>query len=444
MSLFGLFERRVSVENPAVPLTQATLLDWMAGPPVDSGVVVNENTALTMSAVYRCTSLISSVSAALPLHVFEPNSKNRSYSEILANPHPELTPYELWKLTYVHRCVGSNAYLQKIRDRVGRVRELWPITPTRVKVGRLPPTELNPSGKVFSVMDDKGEYHARTSREIMHLPGLMYDGTLGLSLVRVAAQGIGMALAAERYGAKLFGSGNLLSGILKTEQRLAQADAEKLQARWRQMMSGLSRAHDVAVLDSGAAFQSLTMPNDEAQLLESRQFQINDVCRFWGVPPFLMMQTEKSSSWGTGLEQQALGWVKFDLGPQWLVPTEQRVSRELLMNARFCEYAVEGLLRGDSQARAEFYRAMHGIGAYSVNEIRELENRPPVKDGDVRLQPLNMVPLGTPPPDPAEAGGGGGDQAPPGDGDDNDDDEPDATTPSKKQMKKKDGVKRWL
>lgn len=395
--LFGLFESRANLENPAVPLTSSSLLDWFGGGRVDSGVAVNEQTAMKMSAVFRCVSLISSVSASLPLHIYAEGTKDRAVSALLDDPNPEMTPLELWRLTYVHRCLWGNAYMQKVRNGGGRVVELWPITPDRVKVGRVPRSTVNPQGKMFEVLDDAGRPQPMTPREVLHLPGLSYDGLLGMSLVRAAAQGIGLALAAESFGARLFGSGNLLAGILKTDQRLDQDQAETLQARWQQMSQGLDRAHKVAVLDSGAMFQSLTMPSVDAQMLESRHFQVTDASRFWGVPPFLMMETEKSTSWGTGLEQQAQGWVTFDLHPAWLAPTEQRITKELVDPGTYAKYKSEGLLRGDSAARGVFYRVMREVGAMSANDIRELEDRPPIPGGDVYLEPANLVPLGSQP-----------------------------------------------
>lgn len=397
MSLFGLFERRSALDNPAVPLTSASLLDVLGGHPTDSGVQVNEQTAMRMAAVWRCVSLISNVSASLPLHVYKQGTLEQTTSTLLDNPHPEMTCYELWRVTYVHRCLWGNAYLYKVRDSVGRVQELRPLHPQQVQVGRVNSSELNPSGKIFKVTDQNGEPHPMTSREIMHIPGLGYDGVTGVSPIRAAAQCIGLSLAAEQYAAKLFGSGNLLSGILQTEQRLQQADAERLQTRWSKMVGGMDRAHGVAVLDSGAKFQSLTMPNSDAEMLASRKFQVNDLGRFFGVPPFMLMDTEKSTSWGTGLEQQAQGWVTFDLGPTWLHPTEARITKELTPNNVYAKYAVQGLLRGDSAARAEWYRTMREIGVYNVDEIRELEDLPPVPGGKGkgRLQPLNFTPLGT-------------------------------------------------
>ncbi len=399
MSLFGLFEQRASPESPAVPLTASNMLEWLTGPPGDSGIPVTEKSSMGMSAAYRCTALISSVGGALPLHPYIKGTHRRTEATILDDPHPDMTPYEYWRLTYVHRCLWGNHYSQKIRDNKSQVRWLYPLHPSQVRVGKTRPTEANPSGKVFEITDDSGATTPMTPWEILHIPGLGYDGITGVSPIRLAAQGIGMALAAERHGAKLFGSGNLLSGILQTEQKLQEPDAKRLLARWEKLSSGLERSRRTAVLDSGAKFQSLTMPNDDAQFLESRRFQVTDLGRYFGVPPYLLFETEKSTSWGSGLEQQAQGWITFDLHPQWLAPTEQRATKELLIRKHYAKYSVQGLLRGDSQARAEFYRAMRELGAFSANDIRELEDRTPVPNGDGFLQPLNFVPLGTIPTD---------------------------------------------
>lgn len=404
-----MFERRASPENPQYPLTSSKLLEWLGGVESTAGEDVSEQGSLALSTVYRCTSLISSVCAALPLPTYRTGTRERSAQTLLDNPHPELTALELWRLTYAHRCLWGNAYLQKIRNKRYQVTELWPISPERVTPFRDKGTALNPTGKKFRVVDDDGKAKVFTSWDIMHLSGLGYDGLQGYSPVRLGAQGIGMALAAERYAGKLFGSGNLMSGILQTEQRLDESQARQLKQRWQERVGGTGNAHEVAVLDSGASFQSVTMPNDDAQLLESRHFQVSDIARFFGVPAFLLGETEKSTSWGTGLEQQAQGWITFDLHPQWLAPTEQRITKELFVDMgvdTYAKYKLEGLLRGDSQSRAEFYRVMREVGGFSANDIRELEDRPPIPDGDGFLQPMNLVPLGTepaPPPEPAAA-----------------------------------------
>ncbi|MEU7376546.1 phage portal protein [Streptomyces albidoflavus] len=407
MSLFGLFERRASVENPKVPLTSESLLSLLGGSPGVSGVAVTETSSLRMPAVWRAVSVIANVSAALPLHTYVAGTKDRATVALLDDPHPELTRFELWRLLYVHRLLWGNAYAQKIRNGAGVVVQLWPVRPDRVKVDREPSTEDNPGGKVFWVKDDQGRRVRLTSREILHLPALGYDGVTGCSPVRAAAEGIGLGIAAEKAAAELYGSGNMISGILQTEQRLTREQAASLKAAWSAKLSGGS-ALDIGVLDSGASFQPVTMPYKDSQFLESRQFQVTEVSRMFGVPPFLLMSTEKSTSWGTGLEQQAQGFVTWDLAPTWLTPTEQRVTKELLDPTRqYAKYQLGGLLRGDSSARATFYRAMRDTGAFSADDIRDLEDLTPLggREGNMRLQPMYMAPLGSDPTATAPAAG---------------------------------------
>lgn len=411
--LFGLFDGRTSrsLENPAQPLTSTALAEFLGGVRSDAGMSVSETSALRMPAVWRAVAVISGVSSALPLPTYKEGTRERAPFELLRNPHPELTPVELWRFAYLYRVLWGNAYVQKIRNGGGQIRELWPVSSERVQVEREQPSDGNPTGKIFWATDDWGVTHRKTSHEIMHIPGLGYDGLTGCSPVRLATQGIGLALAAEKSAARLFGSGNMVGGVLQTEQRLEPDQAERLKARWKAKMSGVHNSHEIAVLDSGASFNPVTMPNTDAQFLESRQFEVTEIARMFGVPPFLLMATEKSTSWGTGLEQQAQGWVTFDLNPTWLTPTEQRITKELLPPSLYANYQMGGLLRGDSQARATYYRAMRDVGAYSANDVRALEEMPPLpegKGGDVYLQPMYMAPLGSNPlaPDDAQAAGG--------------------------------------
>ena len=386
--------RRSSPEDPTRPLTSTSLAEFLAGPRSAAGVTVTAQSSLTMAAVYRSVALISGVASALPLKTYDHGTRNTTRSLLLDDPHPDMTSLELWRLSYVHRCLWGNSYLQKVRDRGGRMQWLYPLMPDRVKVGRVPYSAANPAGKIFEVTDERGEKHPMTSADICHIPGFGYDGVCGVSPVRLARQGIGLGLAAEEYGARLFGSGSLMSGILQTEQRLDQEQAEILHDRWQAKVAGLGRSHEVAVLDSGVKFESMTMPNTDAQFLESRRFQTSEVGRFFGVPAFLLGETEKSTSWGTGLEQQAIGWVMFDLHPQWLAPTEQRITKELTGPRVDAKYSVQGLLRGDSAARAAYYRVMREVGAHSANDIREFEDLPPIEGGDTYAVPLNLGVLG--------------------------------------------------
>jgi HK97 family phage portal protein len=393
-SLLGA--RNANIEHPAVPLTSTTLVDWLGGPKVAAGVAVTEKTSMGMPAVWRAVTLISGTAASLPLHAYQNGDATRqpvtrgTAATLLDDPHPDMTPFELWETGYGHLCLWGNAYFRILRTRAGQVRELWPLHPSQVKVGRSSFDAM----KIYEVTDENGHAEPHTDATILHVPGFGYDGICGVSPIRAARQGIGLAMAAEQYGAQLFGSGSLASGILQTEQRLEQDKADELKRRWNQKAKGLAHAHEAVVLDAGLKWTQLTIPPDDAQFLESRRFQITEIGRMFGVPPFLLMETEKSTSWGTGLEQQALGWVKFDLR-RYLIRFEQRLSRLIRPENVYARYAVEGLLRGDSAARAAWYKAMWDIGVYNTDEIRAYEDLAPVEGGDQRYRPLNMGALGT-------------------------------------------------
>lgn len=399
MTVFGAVREARSVrnaveaENPALPLTDTRLIDYLGIQSTKAGKDVNEITALGSSGVWRAVQISSNVPAALPLHAFREEGEKRIRATgrpaaLLDDPHPDMTPFEFWQTVFVHRRLWGNAYVRKLRNQLGVLAEMWTIHPGRVKVGR----ESEAGRKVY-VID--GGKEVLSDNEILHLPGMGYDGICGVSPVRAARESIGLGLAAEEFGARLFGSGSLASGILQTEQRLTQRQADALSKRWKDKQTGLESAHGTVVLDKGAKFHQLTIPPGDAQFLESRRFQVVEICRWFGIPPFLMFETEKSTSWGTGLEQQALGWVKFDLQPE-LVAIEQRLTKHVLRpSAVYARYGLEGLLRGDSAARANFYRSMWNIGALSTNEIRAYEELEAVEGGDVRYRPLNMGELGT-------------------------------------------------
>lgn len=383
-----------TLENPAVPISSNALSGLLGISPDVTGVTVTEKSSLRFAAVWRGVSVISGIGGATPLHAFRTGTLERRTVRILENPHPDMTAFEFWRNAYAHRVMWGNSYALKVKNRAGAIVELHPIDPSRVKVTNVGSSDSNPAGKFFIIDGDLDNPLTRDS--IFHIPGMGYDGTCGVSPIRMAATTVGMGLAAEEYGARLFGSGSLMGGILQTEQRLDQASADRLKESWRNKVAGLSKAHEVAILDQGAKFQPVTMPNTDAQFIESRDFQVSEISRWLGLPPFLLMQTNKSTSWGTGLEQQAIGFVKFDLHPQWLKPTEARITKELTGDGIYAKYRLEGLLRGDSAARAAFYNVMRQVGAYSANDIRDLEDLPPVEGGDTYLEPLNMVPLGTP------------------------------------------------
>lgn len=408
-----LTPRAQGPEDPAVPLTSTTILEWVGGPAGKAGKRVTENGSLTMPAVWRAVNLIAGTCAAMPLHAYKSRGPARilqdsgAAADLLGDPHPDLTAFELWELGYGSALTWGNAAYRKLRDPLGTIRELWWIEPSRMTYGR-----ADDGSKVYVI--DGDEDHPLTDREILHVPGFGYDGVCGVSAIRLAREGIGLALAAEEYGASLFGSGSLASGLLTTEQRIDPGKASELKALWKAAGggTGLDSAHDIRVIGSGAKFQQLTIPPADTQFIESRRFQIDEVARIFGVPPHMLGETQKSTSWGTGIEEQNIGFVTYTLRP-WLTRFEQRLTKHLLRpDTVYAHYAVEGLLRGNSAARSAFYRQLWEFGALSTNDIRALEELPPVEGGDQRFVPLNFGPLVAssttpalepPPPDPEPA-----------------------------------------
>lgn len=382
-----------SVENPQHPLTSQALVDLMVGPATDAGVSVSEKSALGLPAVYRAIALIAGTCGGLPLHAYRDKGGVRermpSQPALVAKPHPDLTTFEWAELVYVHLLGWGNAYLRIGRDQNGTARELWPIEPSRVKVGRTRDGE-----KMYGIDSRQAEdgLLPLSDRDVLHIPGLGYDGVVGMSPVRAARQAIGMALATERHGARFFGSGTMLSGILKTDQRLDQTTADTLKARWKAANGGPDKSHDIAVLGSGTDFTPISISPQDAQFIETQRFGVAQVARIFGVPPHLLMDTERSTSWGTGIEQQSIGFVTYTLRP-WLIRVEQRLSR-LLPQPQYVKFSVEGLLRGDTKARYASYGLGRQWGWLSVNDIRRLEDMPPVDGGETYMQPLNMTGLG--------------------------------------------------
>jgi HK97 family phage portal protein len=409
MPVLRRFAEQRSIENPAVPLTSTSLMELLDGMPTHSGVSVNEKTAMRLVAVYRCVELIAGTCAALPLKAYRKGTRTRVDSPVLDDPHPELTAFETWEIGYASLLLWGNAYFRKLRDGTGRVRYLWPIHPGRVKPEFVEPTGANPGGKVFVIADKDGQRHPYTGYEILQIPGLGYDGLQGLSRIQLAKQGLGVGLAAEEYAARFFGSGTHLSGIITADANIDQVAADAIKLRWKEKVGGLAKAHDIAVLGGGAKFQPISIPAKDAELLASREYGVTEIARLFGLPPYAIGDVEKSTSWGTGIEQQKIGLVQFTLQPSYLTRVEQRLTKEVLLNpAVYAEYTIEGLLRGDAKARAAFYEAMVRIRAMNPNEVRARENLEPYEGGDEFINP-NIEPA--PADDDAEDGGEDGSEA---------------------------------
>jgi len=393
---------RNSLENPQVPISSAEVSKLFDGLPSNAGPFVNEQKSLTIAAVWRAVNLIAGSIAALPLHAYKTVGDTREQmpagsraAMLLDNPHPDMTRFEWLELLLGHVLLWGNAYAFLTFSGVRNEPKLIPMHPSKVK----PCRHKKDGSKYYEIDGMEGEFTDANLRgaddraRVLHIPGFGYDGTKGMSAIKAARQSLGLALAAEEFGARLFANGALSTGIVTTEKSIGDPQMKALAAQWKQKRSGLDKAFDTIFLDGGLKYQQLTIPPEDAQFLQSRSFQIDEIGRWYGVPSFMLNSTEKSTSWGTGIEQQQIGFLKFTLR-SWLERFEQRFTKMLPPEPAYAKFSVEGLLRGDSAARSAFYREMWGIGVFSVNDILRFEDMAPVAGGDVHYVPLNMAALG--------------------------------------------------
>lgn len=314
-----LRELRSNPENPSYPLTSQVLIDMFAGTKTDAGVFVNERSAQRVVAVYRAWSLLAGTIGSLPVRAFTGESPggqrwDGDAASLLAYPGgrdpvtgiaTEGSPSAVlfYETLVVHLLSWGNAYVVKIpnvaRSRIVALDLLQPsmVTPRWVRK-----TAGNPTGKEFVISGDDGQYTIATPRDVIHIRAMGQDLLCGISPIGAARQALGLAVAAEEYGARLFGSGNLMAGILQTDQRLQQPDADRLRDRWRAKLQGLASAYDVAVLDSGAKWQPIGIPPQDSQFIQSREFGVTEVARLYGIPPHMLAQVEKSTCIPKGVQ----------------------------------------------------------------------------------------------------------------------------------------------
>ena len=362
-----------------------------------SGKAVNERTAMQTTAVYACVRILAEAIAELPLHVYRykpDGGKEKAFNHPLyyllhTEPNPEMTSFVFRETLMGHLLLWGNAYAQIIRDGAGRVLALYPLLPGKMTVDR------TSSGQLFyEYRTDSGSVTLRPEN-VLHIPGLGFDGLIGYSPVAMAKNAIGMAIACEEYGASFFANGANPGGVL--EHPGVVKDPKRVRESWNTVYQGSANAHRIAVLEEGMKFQAIGIPPEQAQFLETRKFQINEIARIFRVPPHMVGDLEKSSF--SNIEQQSLEFVKYTLDP-WVVRWEQAIQKALLLPSEkavyFAKFNVDGLLRGDYASRMTGYSTGRQNGWLSANDIRELEdmNRISAEEGgDLYLINGNMTKL---------------------------------------------------
>jgi HK97 family phage portal protein len=371
-----------------------------------SGKTVNERTAMQTTAVYACVRILAEAVAGLPLHVYryrpdggkERVSQHPLYSILHDEPNPEMTSFVFRETLMSHLLLWGNAYAQVIRDGRGQVMALYPLLPNKMDVARAANGELTYTyrrdAEESRINPDSGTVTLRRD-EVLHIPGLGFDGLIGYSPIAIAKNAIGMAMATEEYGASFFANGANPGGVL--EHPGVVKDPKRVRESWNAVYQGSGNAHRIAVLEEGMKFQAIGIPPEQAQFLETRKFQINEIARIFRVPPHMVGDLEKSSF--SNIEQQSLEFVKYTLDP-WVVRWEQALQQSLLLPSEkpryFVRFNVDGLLRGDYQSRMTGYATGRQNGWLSANDIRELEdmNRIPAEEGgDLYLVNGNMTKL---------------------------------------------------
>lgn len=373
--------------------------------PTTSGTTVNERTAMQTTAVYACVRILAEAIASLPLSVYQTTGLGKEkainhnlYHLLHDEPNSEMTSFVFRETLMSHLLLWGNAYAQIIRDQNGKVLSLYPLLPNKMSVNR------DSRGNIYYVytrdsdetpsLAGYGEFYL-SDHEVLHIPGLGFDGLIGYSPIAMAKNAIGMSLATEEYGASFFANGATPGGVL--EHPGIVKDPQRVRESWNSVYQGTKNAHKVAVLEEGMKYQSIAISPEQAQFLETRKFQINEIARIFRVPPHMVGDLEKSSF--SNIEQQSLEFVKYTLDP-WVTRWEQAMQKALLLPGEKSQYSikfnVDGLLRGDYQSRMNGYAIARQNGWMSANDIRELENMNLISSeegGDIYMVNGNMLKL---------------------------------------------------
>ena len=401
MGIFkGIFKSRDKPENKVLGGGYSFLMGSST-----AGKNVTERSAMQMTAVYSCVRILAEAVAGLPLHLYrykENNGKEKAIDHTLYHllhdePNPEMSSFVFRETLMTHLLLWGNAYAQIIRNGKGEVIALYPLIPNKMTVNR------DENGQLYYEYSKTADDFYNTSnstvilnpRDVLHIPGLGFDGLVGYSPIAMAKNAIGMAIACEEYGAKFFANGAAPSGVLEHPGTIK--DPKKVREAWQSQFGGSSNAGRVAVLEEGMKYTPISISPEQAQFLETRKFQINEIARIFRIPPHMVGDLEKSSF--SNIEQQSLEFVKYTLDP-WVIRWEQSLMRSLLSHEEkkeyFIKFNLEGLLRGDYESRMNGYSIGRQNGWMSANDIRELENLDrisPEDGGDLYLVNGNMLPL---------------------------------------------------
>jgi len=355
---------------------------------------------LGLATANACVQLLAGTQASLPLMVYRTDRQGRRtvandhplYRVLHDSPNADQTALDFWEFVCACLELHGNAYSEVERGKDGRVIALSPpMLPETMNVRR------QPNGDIEYRWSEGGRQRVETQNRVLHIRGFGGSPLGGLSTLALGRKTFGMAQAIERAARSTFANGARPTGVMQSDKPFTGDQRKQAEDLLREKYQGAMNEGRPMLLDNGLKWQSISINPDDAQMLESRAFSVEEICRMFQVPPFMVGHTEKTTSWGTGLEQQTLGFQKFTLRRR-LKRIEMALEKQLLTardraEGLTIEFNIEGLLRADSKARAEFYGKMTGIGAMTINEVRALENLPPVEGGDVPRMQMQNVPI---------------------------------------------------
>ena len=392
MKIFGFnfkFKKRSSESSLKNP--QAWLSSLMGGL-TSSGETVNPTTALSLSAVYSATSIISNTIASLPCQVYKTTEGNRS--PVLAHPlnyilrdepNRNMTAFIFFQTLQTSVLLWGNAYARIHRDEGGRVHTLEYLHPSLVS-----PTLYQ--GEMFYQIN--GQKEALNSYDMLHVPGLGFTGLVGKGVIEVAAENIGLGLAAQSYGSEFFANGGNLAATLETDQKVSDDAYERLKKSWYENNAAKGKRAGTKILEMGLKYKPVTIPPDQAQFILTRKITVTDIARYFGLPPHLIADLERSTN--NNIEHQGIEFVQHCIRP-WVKRWEQELDRKLFRDDEkgqfFIKFNLNSLLRGDVKSRGEYYSKLFSIGALSQNDIRRLENQNAIADGDRYYVQNTMIPV---------------------------------------------------
>ena len=363
-----------------------------------SGKSVNPRNAVQVSTVYACVRVIAETIASLPLGVYEEEAggsrkatEHQLYHLLHDEPNPEMTSFVMRETMLTHLLLWGNSFSQIIRSGRNKIIALYPLLPDRMEVDR------DSKGKLtYTYTNADGLQVKLDPMDVLHIPGLGFDGIMGYSPIALEKNAIGLGIAAEEYGSRFFQNGARPSGVLTHPNTVK--DPKRLRENWNAAYGGSANGSKIAILEESMTFTPISLPNNEAQFLETRKFQVEEICRIFRVPPHLVGNLDRATF--SNIENQSIDFAVHTIRP-WLVRIEQAMNRTLFTESEkghfYVQFNIDGLMRGDYKSRMEGYSIGRQNGWLSANDIRALENMnpiPPEEGGDTYLVNGNMVPIG--------------------------------------------------